>query len=873
MFLSTRAALSAQPIKSFLFGSLQKSVVNTYQTSSFKRTISLLQPTTKQIRIDRQSNPLTQNTTQHTRTRLTQLQTTVHQLNARVNHARNIDEGIDGLYGYIAGQFSNTKSSRDSNLQWLRNQHENFSDQFNLAKQSNGKPDDHLQLGAASHTLTQFFGGSKAQSDYAFKEIVKCFLGQVPVKQAILAQEHLLPQAQKWYATDLTAQLLNVLLISDTALLAPRKGIDNHHVQRAIEACLRIDKLTNKSIEKTFYPKPNAEKDRDIVLETMLSQFERLNIPLRLDNLVFGTYGSSSSHGIGPMQAMRHVLCELEDHGQLANIQRIDIDLKDSLGATGLAHNTHLNLIAALLGITNVEFDSSHVAQLKKYQVKGDHYRLPILGNKDLPEIDVHLHWQPKEKLYTSVKLEDQEPSKQFTLPNGLSIRVTLDQTHADKDENIKRKPNHFQRNYYSIGGGFILPQPKAKQAYLDTYKSLNKSLPPSVAQAVNIFPNQNPYFFTSTQSLIENLNSLGHHQLSKYCKYFHRAEGIGSEKLKSQMLDIVRIMRRNVGQAVSVPKKMIKDNQHRMQAAIFAEAQDKTPPLNNVLTQTLRAGANAAHANIAPACAAGVEGFDYGEKVQCVLGATLGSSGVLAGHFFALLDLLDLTDRNVEEIPFSIIENFLSAAFTMLVITKNQSTHAAAAGGCQAEVGNSTVAGAAGFFYALYHTEHYNHLNDAEKLNATITSAYETMAGFTGLSCTPDAGRVGNPCAIRNGQSIAHTLASIKHAPEPLTHEDLQATLLEYKEPNHNSIIARLLNFELPNTPNDEFGYVEILNGAKQQRISEEHLSKELFKNAGLLDSLTQLQQKIGANLPEALRETDEGRILKGTGDSVFKK
>ena len=60
--------------------------------------------------------------------------------------------------------------------------------------------------------------------------------------------------------------------------------------------------------------------------------------------------GPSSSHTLGPWNAMLHFLGNRIGKGRIANIKKIDIELYGSLCKTGIGHGTDIAVMMGLLG-------------------------------------------------------------------------------------------------------------------------------------------------------------------------------------------------------------------------------------------------------------------------------------------------------------------------------------------------------------------------------------------------------------------------------------------------------------------------------------------------------------------------------------------
>ena len=143
--------------------------------------------------------------------------------------------------------------------------------------------------------------------------------------------------------------------------------------------------------------------------------------------------GPSSSHTVGPMRAARSFVNKLKDDGLLERIDRIEVRLYGSLGATGRGHGTHRAIVLGLEGETPEGVDVDSIGT--RMTTVGDEGRLKLAGSRT---IDFDLR-------------EDLVFEKRRSLPghpNGMEFRV------FDSDGESLRKAV-----YYSVGGGFVVTE------------------------------------------------------------------------------------------------------------------------------------------------------------------------------------------------------------------------------------------------------------------------------------------------------------------------------------------------------------------------------------------------------------------------------
>jgi L-serine dehydratase len=151
--------------------------------------------------------------------------------------------------------------------------------------------------------------------------------------------------------------------------------------------------------------------------------------------------GPSSSHTVGPMKAARMFVLRLASLGVLDRCERVEVQLYGSLGATGRGHGSDK---AVLLGLQGHEPDSVDVeavpALLEQVRATG---RLLLDGKRDIAfdeRRDLLLH-------------------RRKTLPfhaNGMAC-TAFNAAGVELD----------RREYYSVGGGFVVGQEAAADGSL----------------------------------------------------------------------------------------------------------------------------------------------------------------------------------------------------------------------------------------------------------------------------------------------------------------------------------------------------------------------------------------------------------------------
>jgi L-serine dehydratase len=142
--------------------------------------------------------------------------------------------------------------------------------------------------------------------------------------------------------------------------------------------------------------------------------------------------GPSSSHTVGPMRAALQFVTGLNQARQLAQVDRIQVELFGSLGATGKGHGSDKAVLLGLEGeapdLVDPACISDRLQQIRTRQ------RLNLLGQQPIVFREAeHLqfHWQP---------LPHHPNGMRFSAWNGQESAIA-------------------QRIYYSVGGGFVVDE------------------------------------------------------------------------------------------------------------------------------------------------------------------------------------------------------------------------------------------------------------------------------------------------------------------------------------------------------------------------------------------------------------------------------
>jgi L-serine dehydratase len=146
--------------------------------------------------------------------------------------------------------------------------------------------------------------------------------------------------------------------------------------------------------------------------------------------------GPSSSHTMGPMRAACRFVRELEQHGKLDRVQRVQVDLYGSLALTGLGHGTDRAVLLGLAGNEPASIDpsaiESTVAQIRASK------KMKLAGRRTVDFDEARDLLFRRETMFP--------PGARTQHPNGLRL-TAFDSTGTIIEE----------RTFFSIGGGFII--------------------------------------------------------------------------------------------------------------------------------------------------------------------------------------------------------------------------------------------------------------------------------------------------------------------------------------------------------------------------------------------------------------------------------
>ncbi len=189
--------------------------------------------------------------------------------------------------------------------------------------------------------------------------------------------------------------------------------------------------------------------------------------------------GPSSSHTMGPMRACCRFARELDSHGALERVARVQVELYGSLAHTGLGHGTDRAVLLGLSGNEPATIDpaliESTVAQIRSAQ------RIHLAGTRSIPFDEARDLLFRREQMFP--------PGARMQHPNGLRCTV-FDSEGAVLD----------QRTYFSVGGGFIV-----EDGTTETLVQNQKRIPFPFHSAAELLTLAHQHELSISQLMLEN--------------------------------------------------------------------------------------------------------------------------------------------------------------------------------------------------------------------------------------------------------------------------------------------------------------------------------------------------------------------------------
>ncbi len=425
---------------------------------------------------------------------------------------------------------------------------------------------------------------------------------------------------------------------------------------------------------------------------SVLEATKRGFVPVSVFQLFSIGIGPSSSHTVGPMRAARLFAEELRAEGYLPYVASLTIELFGSLAMTGKGHATDIAVLLGMEGETPEGIDPNAV-QGRVQRIEKEH-TLQLLGHHSIRFI-------PDEQLVF-------HKGKRFTFHSNAMRFRAFDAKGAVLLSDI----------YYSVGGGFVVPQ---KEALEPTYTS-------NMDEAV-------PYPFQTCEDLLHHCreNRMTIAELMMENEKSWRSE----KQIRDGILNIWQVMKDSVEKGIQtegilpggLEVKRRASEIYKNLTKTFDEIKDPSEIFDWVSLFALAVNEeNAAGGRI-------------------VTAPTNGAAGIIPAvlHYYQKF-IPSFDDEGV-------VTFFLTAA-AVGILYKEGASLSAAEMGCQGEVGVATSMAAAGLTAALGGT------------NAQIENAAEIgMEHNLGLTCDPIAGLVQIPCIERNAMGAVKAINAMRLA------------------------------------------------------------------------------------------------------------
>lgn len=386
--------------------------------------------------------------------------------------------------------------------------------------------------------------------------------------------------------------------------------------------------------------------------------------------------GPSSSHTVGPMVAARRFIIDVSENKNIQSVTKLRVELFGSLGATGKGHGTLKAIILGLMGDTPDKVDvatiNSRVDEIKASGV------LHLLSEHPIT-FDVN---------------EDLVFHRNISLPahaNGMSF------TAFSKDgEKL------FEKNYYSIGGGFIVDE--AELSSDDVIVKDHRQL---------LYP------FSSGEEL---LKSCQRHNLSIAEIMLQNEQAWRDEKDTLQGMDelwevMKSCVKRGCLEEGILPGGLkVKRRAKKLHEKLLEDKQENSLLVLDWVTLY--------------ALAVNEENASGGRVVTA---PTNGAAGIIPAVLHYYFNFVDGANRQG-------VHDFLLTATAIGVLFKENASISGAEVGCQGEVGSACSMAAAGLTAVSGGTP--EQIENAAEI---------AMEHHLGLTCDPIGGLVQIPCIERN--------------------------------------------------------------------------------------------------------------------------
>ena len=395
--------------------------------------------------------------------------------------------------------------------------------------------------------------------------------------------------------------------------------------------------------------------------------------------------GPSSSHTVGPMKAALAFVKLLDKDRLLERLTCIQVNLFGSLALTGVGHGTDLAIVNGLCGEDPTTVDPDvFISLADKIKISGN---INILNKREI-----------KFNYATDIVLHKQE----FLPQHANGMRFVAYGTNGEL---------LLHREYFSIGGGFILDEDEIKSGIFLEKKD-----------------NTLPYPFINAEELTALCRA---HNLSiAQLAWANELSKNPADEVKQKVLDIIEVMSSSIKRGVNTEGILPGDLGVRRRAPGLYKQLAVTDLKNKPSEQRLLA--------MTYAMAVNEENAMFSRVVTA---PTNGSAGTIPG---VLEYYRSFYDNVTEE---KLIE-FILTAGVIGVLFKLGASISAAEVGCQGEIGVSCSMAAAALTAML-----------GGNIMQIQKAAEIAMEHSLGMTCDPIGGLVQVPCIERNGVAASRAI------------------------------------------------------------------------------------------------------------------
>ncbi len=400
--------------------------------------------------------------------------------------------------------------------------------------------------------------------------------------------------------------------------------------------------------------------------------------------------GPSSSHTIGPMRAG----CNFIDlyKNKLPETTRVQIDLFGSLALTGKGHKTDYAVVLGVMGFLPESVDIELAKKLYEACLEQKKFNLA-------QKFEIKFDYDKDLIFHYNEFLPEHSNGMRFSLFNGEDLLC--------------------EKEYFSIGGGFIVDKKQIRKDEVPTEIECNK-----------------PYRFTSMAELKdicykENMSI-------DEIMFENEKTAYGEECSLNKLAEIWQVMDTSIEKGLTCPEAILPGGlKVRKRAPSMIR---KLKEQNIVNTDFNYLNAFAIAVNEQNAC---------GERV--VTAPTNGAAGVIPAVLKYYLQTHEIINK--QELK-KVVNKYLLVCAAIGILYKSGASISAAEVGCQGEVGVACSMAAAGYCALLG--------GDIE----SIESAAEIgMEHNLGLTCDPIGGLVQIPCIERNAMGAVQAINAAKLA------------------------------------------------------------------------------------------------------------